>query len=131
MYSLHVMANKPKRKFLDDVEKLIIHNFKRLRKEKGWTQQQLADKAGVDKGYIGGIENMSNPFATESQINYAQIFGVNRLEFYRGIPDITKDEFECLILYSRLRDLGHLDEIIGYAKYLLEVNNNKKKKEAT
>ncbi len=27
--------------------------------------------------------------------------------------------------------LDHLDEIIGYAKYLLEVNNNKKKKEAT
>ncbi len=35
MYSLHVMANKPKKeKFLDDVEKLIIHNFKRLRKRR-------------------------------------------------------------------------------------------------
>ncbi|WP_428630396.1 helix-turn-helix domain-containing protein [Sphingopyxis sp.] len=37
-------------------------NMKRLRKERGWSQEALADEAGLDRTYISGIErNVKNP----------------------------------------------------------------------
>ena len=37
-------------------------NVKRLRKERGWSQEDLADEAGLDRTYISGIERVvKNP----------------------------------------------------------------------
>ena len=37
-------------------------NVKRLRKERGWSQEALADAAGLDRTYISGIERVvKNP----------------------------------------------------------------------
>lgn len=41
-----------------DVGKLLAGNMKRLRKEPGWSQEALADEAGRDRTYIGGIERV-------------------------------------------------------------------------
>ena len=40
-------------------------NLKRLRKERGWSQEALADEAGLDRTYISGIERVvRNPTIT-------------------------------------------------------------------
>lgn len=40
-------------------------NMKRLRKERGWSQETLADEAGLDRTYISGIERVvKNPTIT-------------------------------------------------------------------
>lgn len=37
----------------------------RLRKERGWSQEALADEAGLDRTYISGIERVvKNPTVT-------------------------------------------------------------------
>jgi transcriptional regulator with XRE-family HTH domain len=37
-------------------------NVKRLRESKGWTQESLAAKAGLDRSYVAGIEaGLRNP----------------------------------------------------------------------
>ena len=39
--------------------------MKRLRKERGWSQEALADAAGLDRTYISGIERVvKNPTIT-------------------------------------------------------------------
>lgn len=39
--------------------------MKRLRKERGWSQEALADEAGLDRTYISGIERVvRNPTVT-------------------------------------------------------------------
>ncbi|MEL0156344.1 MULTISPECIES: helix-turn-helix domain-containing protein [unclassified Sphingopyxis] len=36
--------------------------MKRLRKERGWSQEALADEAGLDRTYVSGIERVvKNP----------------------------------------------------------------------
>jgi transcriptional regulator with XRE-family HTH domain len=36
--------------------KLVGQNVRRLRNQKGWTQEKLGMRAGVDQGYLGTLE---------------------------------------------------------------------------
>jgi transcriptional regulator with XRE-family HTH domain len=48
-----------------DVRHRLAANMKRLRKERGWSQEALADEAGLDRTYISGIERIvRNPTVT-------------------------------------------------------------------
>lgn len=48
-----------------DVRHRLAANMKRLRKERGWSQEALADEAKLDRTYISGIERIvRNPTVT-------------------------------------------------------------------
>jgi len=48
-----------------DVRKRLAANMKRLRKERGWSQEALAGEARLDRTYISGIERVvKNPTIT-------------------------------------------------------------------
>ena len=48
-----------------DVRERLAANMKRLRKERGWSQEALADEGGLDRTYISGIERkVNNPTIT-------------------------------------------------------------------
>ena len=48
-----------------DVRHRLAANMKRLRKERGWSQEALADEASLDRTYISGIERIvRNPTIT-------------------------------------------------------------------
>ena len=41
-----------------DVRQKLAVNMKRLRKERGWSQEALAHEAGLDRTYVSGIERL-------------------------------------------------------------------------
>ena len=41
-----------------DVRHRLAAYMKRLRKERGWSQETLADEAGLDRTYVSGIERV-------------------------------------------------------------------------
>jgi DNA-binding XRE family transcriptional regulator len=48
-----------------DVRQRLAVNLKRLRKERGWSQEALAAESGLDRTYISGIERrVKNPTIT-------------------------------------------------------------------
>lgn len=48
-----------------DVRARIGRNMKRLRAAKGWSQEELADQAGIHRTYVSGVERgVRNPTAT-------------------------------------------------------------------
>lgn len=48
-----------------DVRSRLAANVKSLRKARGWSQEALAEEAGLDRTYISGIERkVKNPTVT-------------------------------------------------------------------
>lgn len=48
-----------------DVRLRLGLNLQRLRKEKGWSQEELADRAGLHRTYVSGVERgIRNPTIT-------------------------------------------------------------------
>lgn len=48
-----------------DVRRRLAVNVKKLRKGRGWSQEALADEAGLDRTYVSGIERVvRNPTVT-------------------------------------------------------------------
>ena len=45
-----------------DIRRRLARNLVRLRGERGWSQEQLADEAGLHRTYVSGIERcVRNP----------------------------------------------------------------------
>ena len=48
-----------------DIRRRLAANIIRLRKEQGWSQDELADRAGLHRTYISGVERgVRNPTIT-------------------------------------------------------------------
>ena len=48
-----------------DARRLVAGNLKRLRGEKGWSQEEMADHAGLHRTYVSGVERgVRNPTVT-------------------------------------------------------------------
>ncbi len=48
-----------------DIRQKVGRNMRRLRLEKGWSQEELADRSGYHRTYISGIERgVRNPTVT-------------------------------------------------------------------
>ena len=48
-----------------DVRRRLGLNVQRIRREKGWSQEELADQAGLHRTYVSGVERgIRNPTIT-------------------------------------------------------------------
>ncbi len=59
--------------------------MRQLREAKGWTQERLAERAGIDRSYIAGIEaGLRNPSA-KALAKIAKGFGLNLSAFFETV----------------------------------------------
>ncbi len=59
-------------------------NIKRIREEKGMTQQQVADACGVSRALIAQIECKSKGRLMEFPIELAKVLGCKIKDFYQN-----------------------------------------------
>lgn len=59
--------------------KIIGQTIKKYRKQKGFTQEQLADMASISISYITKIEavNCDQPFSLEVLLDIAEVLGIS------------------------------------------------------
>lgn len=63
-----------------DMRKLVGQNTAKIRKDRGWTQEQLAEKSGLSQQYISGLENgLRNPTIV-TVYELASALGVSHLD---------------------------------------------------
>ena len=63
-----------------DMRKLIGENTARIRKEKGLTQEALAEKSGLSQQYISGLENGQRNPTIVTLFELSSALGVSHLE---------------------------------------------------
>ena len=102
---------------IDDgqVSARIAYNFRRLRQSKGWTQEDVAARAGVNKSGPAIIESGRSAFSRRAQEKWAKVFDVDVSEFFRPVPGGEKtDRVSCN--FKRLRELQGWtqDELASY-----------------
>jgi len=68
-----------------DMRKLVGRNFKRLRRQKGLTQEQFAERSGFSQQYVSDLERgLRNPTVV-TLYELAQALGVSHVELVK--PD--------------------------------------------
>ena len=63
-----------------DLRKLVGDNTARIRKEKGLTQEALAEKSGLSQQYISGLENGRRNPTIVTLFELASALGVGHLD---------------------------------------------------
>lgn len=65
-----------------DIGQRLAANMKRLRKEKGWLQEELADRAGLHRTYISGVERCTRNPTIRAVEKIAAALGVSASVFF-------------------------------------------------
>lgn len=66
-----------------DMRKLVGSNTARIRKEKGLTQEALAEKSGLSQQYLSGLENGRRNPTIVTVYELAMALGVSHLELLK------------------------------------------------
>jgi transcriptional regulator with XRE-family HTH domain len=103
--------------------------LKRQRDRHGWTQQEVVDRAGLDRSssYISSIETGKTSPSVDELDALARLYGTTSLDLLREASGITPDwEFEpnsdlakLVTLYQALDPLEK-DSALAYLEFLLE-----------
>lgn len=70
-------------KTLGQARALFAKNLKRIRQEKGLSQEQLADIARVHRTYVGAVERLERNLSLDNIERFAQALDVSILEFFQ------------------------------------------------
>ena len=70
--------------------KILGENVKIYRKRQGWTQEQLAEKTGLSREYIGSIEIGASWVGQASLCSIATALGVPDIELFQSRDVIVK-----------------------------------------
>ena len=72
-----------------DMRRLVGRNFARIRREKGLTQETIAELSGFSQQYLSGLEQGRRNPSVVTLYNIAQALGVSHLDLLR--PDNEGD----------------------------------------
>ena len=71
-------AGKP-----ENGRKILAANIRRLRLQRGWSQEALADRVGIHRTYMGSVERGERNVAIDNICRIAWAFEVRAVELFR------------------------------------------------
>ena len=66
-----------------DLKHMLATNLRRLRNTRGWTQEELADRAGLSSRYVGAIERAAVSASVSVIGQLAEALGCDPAELVR------------------------------------------------
>ncbi len=74
-----------------DVKPLFGERVRQLRKARGWSQEEFAHRAGLDRSYVGGVERGERNISLENICLLAAGLGITPSEFFHSWGAIAAD----------------------------------------
>ena len=65
------------------LRRIVARNLKRLRREKGMSQEELADRAEINRNYVGMVERSENAATVDLLEKLAEALGAKPVDFFR------------------------------------------------
>ncbi len=65
------------------LREVVARNLRRLRNAHGLSQEELADRADVNRNYVGMLEREENAATVDMLEKLASVMGVDPIEFFR------------------------------------------------
>ena len=89
---------------MSNLQKIVGERIRNFRKEKGWSQEELADNANLHTTYIGQLERGEKNPTLESIEKIANALGISLEELFRAIqPNILPDDYTLLQIITILQ----------------------------
>lgn len=85
------MEKNMRKELRDKISEIEGANLKRLRADRGWTQEQLAEKIKTNVKYVSPMENGKRGIGPDIMQRLCEVFGVSEAEFQRGTDGIGRD----------------------------------------
>jgi transcriptional regulator with XRE-family HTH domain len=60
--------------------------LRKLRDERGYSQEELAERAGLHRNYVGGVERGERNVALENIVKLARALSVSPRELFANFP---------------------------------------------
>jgi transcriptional regulator with XRE-family HTH domain len=73
------------------LREIVARNLRRLRRSKGLSQEELADRAGINRNYVGMLEREENSATVDMLEKLADVLNVDPIEFFKRPSRETKD----------------------------------------
>ena len=68
------------------LREVVARNLRRLRNAHGLSQEELADRADVNRNYVGMLEREEHAATVDILDKLAEVLGVDPIEFLRRAP---------------------------------------------
>ncbi|ERI90698.1 helix-turn-helix domain-containing protein [Clostridium manihotivorum] len=89
---------------MSNISKLLGERIKSLRKEYGWSQEDLANRAGIARSFMGEIERGQASATVESLDKIATAFEIPIEDIFKGLQTSSESKYSLLI--DRANDLS-------------------------
>jgi transcriptional regulator with XRE-family HTH domain len=64
------------------LRRTVARNLRRLRQKRGLSQEELADRAGLNRNYVGMIEREENAPTVDALEQIAKALNINAVELF-------------------------------------------------
>ncbi|HEX8418490.1 MAG TPA: helix-turn-helix transcriptional regulator [Sphingomonas sp.] len=65
------------------LREIVATNLRQLRHDRGLSQEELADRAGINRNYVGMLEREQHAATVDILEKLADILGIDPVEFFR------------------------------------------------
>ena len=65
------------------MREIVARNLRRLRRSRRLSQEELADRAGINRNYVGMLEREENAATVDMLEKLAEVLDVEPIEFFK------------------------------------------------
>lgn len=107
----------------DNILKIIGNNIKIARRQKGYTQERLAEELNTSDKFVSMIERGASGLSITNIVNLCKILNIEPNTLFNGIVDYSNDKDTYIVNSLSTLTSADKDFIISVIQYVLKKGN--------